>query len=121
VCLATVPFFLLVFANLLATQRPDREADAAVGKATLVTRLDPATLRALHAATVFASFAALAALAGEVLPPRVALAGGLALPFALWGVATHTRDRNPFPTVAAMVVMAVSQLLAWASLALTVP
>ncbi|ELZ33200.1 prenyltransferase [Halorubrum tebenquichense] len=36
--LATAPFALVVFVNLLETQWPDRRADAAVGKQTLATR-----------------------------------------------------------------------------------
>jgi 1,4-dihydroxy-2-naphthoate octaprenyltransferase len=117
VCLAVVPFTLLVFANLLATQWPDREVDAATGKFTLPMRWSPRRLRGVHLAAVVAAFASLAALTGPVLPPVVTAASLAAVPFAVWGVATFTRDERPFPTVAAMVVMAVAQLLAWAFVA----
>jgi len=117
VCLAVVPFTLLVFANLLATQWPDRDADAATGKYTLPTRWSPRRLRRAHLFTVFAAFASLVALTGPVLPPLVSYASLLSVPFALWGLATFTRDERPLPTVAAMVTMAVAQLLAWAAVA----
>ena len=113
VCLAVLPFTLLVFANLLATQWPDRWADAFTGKYTLPTRWPPRLLRRVHLLTVVAAFASLAALTGPVLPPTVTLASLAAVPFALWGLRTFTRDERPLPTVAAMVTMAVTQLLAW--------
>jgi len=113
VCYAVLPFALLVFANLLATQWPDRWADAFAGKYTLPTRWPPSRLRWLHRLSVAGAFALLPVLWGRVLPPVVVGASLLALPFAAWGVATFTRDENPFPTVAAMVGMAVAQLAAW--------
>lgn len=113
VCYAVVPFTLLVFCNLLATQWPDRHADAKVGKRTLPTRWSPRRLRRVYLLTALLAFASLVALTGSVLPPLVATAGFLALPFLLWGAATFTRDEWPFPTVAGMVVLAVAQLAAW--------
>ncbi|WP_255150693.1 prenyltransferase [Halorarius halobius] len=113
VCLAVLPFALVVFCNLLATQWPDRRADAQVGKYTLPTRWSPRRLRRLYLLVAFLAFAGLVALAGGVLPPLVAAAGFLALPFLLWGAATFTRDERPLPTVAGMVVLAVAQLGAW--------
>ena len=117
VCLAVLPFTLLVFANLLATQWPDRWADAFTGKYTLPTRWSPRLLRRVHLLTVVAAFASLAALTGPVLPPTVTLASLVAAPLALWALLTFTRDERPLPTVAAMVTMALAQLLAWAFVA----
>ncbi|WP_254832402.1 prenyltransferase [Haloglomus salinum] len=117
VCLAVLPFTALVFVNLLATQWPDRRADAAVGKYTLPTRWSPARLRVAYVAGVVVAFGSLAALWGHAIPPLVAAATLLALPFVAWGMATYTRDEWPFPTVAAMVVAAVAQLVAWAVVA----
>ena len=113
VCLAVVPFSLVVFCNLLATQWPDRRADAAVGKDTLPVRLSQRRLRGLYLATAVLAVASLVLLAGPVLPLPVALASLAAFPFLLWGAATFARNEDPFPTVAAMVVLAVSQLAAW--------
>jgi 1,4-dihydroxy-2-naphthoate octaprenyltransferase len=114
---AFVPFALFVFANLLATGWPDREADAAVGKRTLPTRLPASTLRALHTGAVVAGFAALAALHGGPVPAVVCRATLLGAPFFLWGVATFTRRRSPFPTVAGMVVVALAQFGGWVAAA----
>ncbi|PSP98119.1 1,4-dihydroxy-2-naphthoate octaprenyltransferase [Halobacteriales archaeon QS_4_70_19] len=117
VCLAVLPFTALVFVNLLATQWPDRRADAAVGKRTLPTRWSPARLRVAYLVGVAVAFGSLAALWGRVLPPLVAGATLVAFPFVAWGAAAYTRDGGPFPSVAAMVVVAVAQLLAWAVVA----
>ncbi|MFD1511850.1 prenyltransferase [Halomarina rubra] len=111
--LACVPLFSLVFANLLATQWPDRRADAAVGKRTLVTRLAPRRLRTLYVGCVVVAFGSLALLAGGVLPVVVAGASLLVLPLSVWGAAGYTERRVPFPSVAAMVALVVVQLLAW--------
>jgi 1,4-dihydroxy-2-naphthoate octaprenyltransferase len=113
VLLDCLPFALLVFANLLATQWPDRDVDAAVGKGTLPTRWPPRRLRGLHILCVGLSFALLVVPADGVLPALVARASFLALPLSLWGVAWFTRRRSPFPAVAAMVCLAIIQILAW--------
>jgi hypothetical protein len=34
-------------------------------------------------------------------------------PLLAWGAAWYTRRRSPLPTVAAMVAMALAQLVAW--------
>lgn len=119
VVLACVPFALLVFANLLATQWPDRRADAAVGKRTLPTRWSADRLRGLYLICVGLSFCSLVVLAGGVLPPLVAWTSFLSLPLALWGVAWFTRRRSPFPTVAAMVLLAIIQTVGWGIVALS--
>ena len=111
--LAVVPFALIVFANLLATQWPDRWADAFAGKRTLAAQWPPRRLRRLHHLSVAGAFALLPVLWGWVLPPVVVWASLLALPLAVWGAVTFTRDERPFPTVAAMVVTAAAQLAAW--------
>ena len=116
--LACVPFALLVFANLLATQWPDRRADAAVGKNTVPTRWSPRRLRGLYLACVALAFGSLPVLEGTVLPLPVAWASFLSLPLVLWGMARFTRRRSPFPTVAAMVCLAVVQTGSWTFVAL---
>ena len=117
VLLAVLPFAALVFLNLLATQWPDRRADAAVGKRTLPTRWSPGRLRGAYLVGLAVAGGSLVALWGRILPPLVAGATLAALPFAAWGAATYTRDEWPFPSVAAMVVAAVAQLVAWAVVA----
>ena len=59
------------------------------------------------------SFALLVVPADGMLPALVARASFLALPLSLWGVAWFTRRRSPFPAVAAMVCLAIIQILAW--------
>ncbi|WP_396612298.1 prenyltransferase [Haloferax sp. S1W] len=111
-----VPFALLVFVNLLATTWPDREPDATVGKRTLVTRLSPQRLRVLHVSGVVVAYGSLLAITGTAIPVVVTLATLLALPFSVWGAIRYTHVRSPFPAVAAMVVAAAAQFLAWVSL-----
>lgn len=115
--LACVPFACLVFANLLATQWPDREADAAVGKRTLVTRLAPPTLRRLYLGALLGAYGSLVALWGSVLPTLVVGATLLVAPLSAWGLAGFTQRHVPLPSVAAMVACCVLQLLAWSALA----
>lgn len=102
-----------MFANLLATQWPDRWADAAVGKRTLVTRWSPRRLKLLYVGAVYLAFGTLPVLAGGALPAVVAAASAVVLPVSVWDAAGYTERRVPFPSVAAMVALVVVQLLAW--------
>jgi len=113
VAAAMVPLTLLVGVNLLATHWPDREADAAVGKATLPTRWSPGRLRRAYAALTALAALSLLALSGWVLPPVVTLASLPAFGLAAWGYRRYTHQRSPFPAVAAMVALAILQTLAW--------
>ncbi|WP_267639245.1 prenyltransferase [Haloarchaeobius amylolyticus] len=116
--LAVVPFAVYVFTNLLATQWPDREADATVGKRTLPTRWSPARLRRAHLASATLSLGLLAVLPLlELLPPAVGWSSLLVLPGAVVAARRFTVVRSPFPTVAVMVTMAAIQFLAWTALA----
>ena len=113
--LACVPLGAVVFANLLDTTWPDREADGTVGKATLATRWSPPALRRLYLLAVGVALGSppLLAVVG-VLPWPVALASMAVAPLLAWGAAWYTRRRSPLPTVAAMVGTVVVQLAAWA-------
>jgi 1,4-dihydroxy-2-naphthoate octaprenyltransferase len=113
VVLACFPFFVLVFLNLLATTWADREADGAVGKRTLATRWSAGRLRTVYFFGVGVWVASLLALRGSVLPDAVVLASLPAAPFLAWGVAWYTRERSPFPSVAAMVLAAIGGTAAW--------
>jgi len=113
VVLATVPFFALVFANLLDTTWPDRQADVQVGKATLATQWSRRRLRSLYLVAVSLWIGSTLVLRGSVLPPLVADAGLVVFPLVLWGYLRYTRSRSPFPTVSAMVLTAIIHLLAW--------
>jgi len=113
--LSFVPFFAVVFCNLLATTWPDREADAAVGKATLATRFSPRLLRGLYAVAALVAVGSLAWLATAAVVPAVVAATSLvAVPLLGWGYLRYTRRRSPFPTVAAMVALAAAQFVGWA-------
>jgi 1,4-dihydroxy-2-naphthoate octaprenyltransferase len=112
--LAVLPFCAVVGCSLLATHWPDRAADAAVGKRTLVVRWSERGVRRAYAS--LATGAALAALAlwvGGLFPTPVALAHLLAAPFLLVGVRRITRQRSPLPSVSAMVSLAAASAGAW--------
>ncbi|MFC5367343.1 prenyltransferase [Salinirubrum litoreum] len=111
--LAFLPFGCVVFVNLLATTWPDRAADAAVGKATLATRLSAGRLRWLYAGGLLAGGVSMAAVHGGPVPAVVCWASLLAAPFLLWGLLAYTRRRSPFPTVAGMVLLAGAQFAGW--------
>lgn len=116
--LALLPFGLYVFANLLATQWPDRSADGRTGKRTLPTRWSVTRLRRAHWTTTAATFAlfGLLPLTGH-LPRLVGWSCLVATPAAAVASRRYTRVRSPFPSVATMVGLAVIQLLAWGVLA----
>lgn len=111
--LAIVPFTAIAFVNLLAVTWPDREADAAVGKFTLATRWPIRRLRLLYGLVAVSVYLILFSLPADILPPLVKWSSLLALPFLIWGAVAYTRWRNPFPTVAAMMVLAFVQLGVW--------
>jgi 1,4-dihydroxy-2-naphthoate octaprenyltransferase len=118
VALAVVPFSLLVFVNLLETQWPDRAADRAAGKETLVVRWPRRRLRASYAVVSVAAFGWLLALSGGAIPWSVTLSTLPAAPLFVWGTVRFTNRERPFPAVVGMVAVAVGQLLAWGRLAL---
>jgi len=112
--LAVVPFAIYVFANLLATQWPDRRADARTGKRTLPTRWSSTRLRRTHwlaTGTTFALFALLPVV--DLLPRTVGWSCLLLAPVGLVASYRFTRVRSPLPSVATMVGLAVVQLLSW--------
>jgi len=111
--LASLPFCLLVFNNLLATQWPDRIADAAVGKRTLVTRWPARRLRWLYLASASIAYLSLLLYQGSVFPSAVVWSSFLALPVVLWGAFDFTHRRSPFSSVAAMVFLLIVQTAAW--------
>lgn len=117
--LAFLPFTVYVFANLLATQWPDRRADEKTGKRTLPTRWSTTGLRWAHWLTTGTTFAMFGLFPLVDLLPRVVGWGCLLLtPAGI--VASHqfTRVTSPFPSVATMVGLAVVQLFTWALLVL---
>ncbi|WP_410285024.1 prenyltransferase [Halorubrum sp.] len=115
--LATVPFALVVFVNLLETQWPDRRADATVGKRTLATRWSAERLRVAYGLASLAAAGAAVALAGRVLPPTVTV--GTLVPMAglVPGASRFTRRDEPFPAVVTMVFVAVGTTVGWAVVA----
>jgi 1,4-dihydroxy-2-naphthoate octaprenyltransferase len=74
VALASLPFALLVLLNLFATQWPDREADAVVGKQTLAVRWSARRLRVTYTTVAVLAGVVVLALHPVVLPPEATLA-----------------------------------------------
>jgi 1,4-dihydroxy-2-naphthoate octaprenyltransferase len=113
VALASIPFFLVVLLNLFATQWPDREADAKVGKRTLAVRWPASRLRKSYVAIALGAGVALLTLSVTVLPRVVSLASLLVAPLLVWGAYGYTRRHVPWPTVSAMVGLLLLQLAGW--------
>lgn len=86
VLVASLPVGLLVAAIVFVNEFPDRTADGAAGKRTLVVRLPLRTALAGYSALVLAPFVVVtAAILLGLLPPATALAY-LALPLAVLGI-----------------------------------
>jgi 1,4-dihydroxy-2-naphthoate octaprenyltransferase len=113
ILLVFLPFAGLVFLNLLATTWPDRRADGCVGKETLATRWPASRLRKLYLIVFLGSLLLLLTFHGWLLPSVVVWSSLTVIPLAAWGWITYARIRNPFPTVAAMLLMLAAQMLAW--------
>ncbi|MFB6178080.1 MAG: prenyltransferase [Halobaculum sp.] len=114
ILLLVTPFTLLTASSLLTTQWPDRHADAQAGKRTLSTRVDPAVLRRLFTSNALSYPILVGAIHLTVgFPTPVLLAHVAVLPLVAWSMRTCTRQRSPFPAVAAMVTLAVGSLIAW--------
>jgi 1,4-dihydroxy-2-naphthoate octaprenyltransferase len=107
---AFLPFLFVTFASVMATAWPDREADAATGKATMQVRLRPVVLRrvAMAAAAAFV-VATLLSHASGAMP--LALASLLVVPLLVVGLIRYTRHTSPWPNVAAMVGQALITLV----------
>lgn len=115
--LATVPFALVVFVNLLETQWPDRRADAAVGKRTLATRWSAGRLRWAYVAGLLAAAGTGIALAGRVFPLPVAVGTLVPMVGLLPGAVRFTSREEPLFAVVTMVGIAVASTVGWAVVA----
>lgn len=113
VMVACLPFTLLVFVNLLATTWADREADAQAGKYTLATRFSVRSLRLIYGTAALLCFALLYLLIDHTIPQIVAAGSFIALPLVVWGGLRYTRIHSPHPTVFAMIVFLLAQMLLW--------
>ena len=112
--LVSLPFAFVVGCNLLATHWPDRRADGVVGKRTLAVRWLPDRLRLTYwALAVGVALLTVGLWLGGLLPDVVALVHLVPVPALVWGGVVLTRQRSPFPAVAAMVVLAAATTAAW--------
>ena len=80
---ASVPVAILVALILYVNEIPDRLADAAAGKRTLVVRFSPETVRAAYLVAAIAAFAVIVAGVAARLLPLPTLVALAALPLAL--------------------------------------
>lgn len=117
---ACLPVFTAVMVNLMAVHWADREADAAVGRRSLVVILDaPGTRilgegsRPVYAALLVATYALPVALAGWVLPLEVVAAMLATLPVGLWGWRRFGRRHSPVPSSMVMVAVIVAAGVGW--------
>lgn len=120
IVVAALPFTALVFANLLATTWPDRQADAQVGKYTLATQHHRHTLRRLYSLTLAIVVVSALLVYPAILPDDYWLLKLPVMPLLIWGWWHYTRSESPHPTVFAMITLMVAQLVAWGFVALTV-
>jgi 1,4-dihydroxy-2-naphthoate octaprenyltransferase len=120
---AIAPLACLQVAMLIAIEFPDAIGDAATGKRTLVVRFGADRAARMYLALVALAYACLAIGAVTVLPARIAAAGALTLPVAIWRVARIADHRDPaawerlgFWAVALLVATSAAELIAALSL-----
>lgn len=113
VLIGCLPFALLVFDLVMATNFSDRDADAKVGKLTLSSRLEPRYLRLIYWFALFTAYFSQIFMAGTFLPEIVVLSSLPALPLIAYAGTRYTRIHSPLPTVLAMLVLLPLQLVAW--------
>lgn len=108
---ASLPFAMLAFVNLLGTHWADREADQAVGKNTLTTKLSVSRLRLIYLLPLLGAYTGIVLLPGIPLPVRIASFS--VLPLSLWGYSRFTRQHSPAPSVYPMVAYLFIQVITW--------
>ncbi|MDQ7027154.1 MAG: prenyltransferase [Anaerolineae bacterium] len=113
VIIGCVPFALLIFILVMATNWADRDADSTVGKRTLSAQLEPQHLRLIYWLALFIAYLVQPFLVGTFLPALVVLSSLPALPLIAFAGTRYTRIHSPLPTVAAMLVLLPLQVAAW--------
>jgi 1,4-dihydroxy-2-naphthoate octaprenyltransferase len=120
--LALLPLFYFQFNMLLIVNYPDEEADAAVGKRTLLVRWGGARVARLYLMVLLAAYVTLPFLVLLDLPAEVALAVFLVSPLGLWlawrmlrGAWANPEEWNSleFWTIGLLMVSATAEFLAF--------
>lgn len=109
---ALLPIFLMVLVNLLGIHWPDRQADAAVGRRSLVVIAGERVRRVYHVLVAFAYLLVLG-LTGRILPLPVTAALLLTLPVSLWAALTFGRQPSPVPSALAMALAIAAASAGW--------
>ena len=109
--LILTPIFLAVLVNLLGVHWADREADATVGKNTLVVRLS-SRVRMLHFTLTGLIYIFTIALF-HIIPWQVVMAILLTIPLAIWAYLSFERSptSSSFLMSAVMIFAAVGWIL----------
>jgi 1,4-dihydroxy-2-naphthoate octaprenyltransferase len=107
------PIFCIVLANLLAVHWADREADAAVGRRTVVV-VAGQRARPLYYSLVVLAYGLTLALTRTVVSASVAAATLATLPLAVWAVAAFGRRHSALSGAFLMAAFIVAQTIGWA-------
>ena len=110
--LALLPIFLFVLAGLLGVHWSDREADAAVGKRSLVVLFGERT-RLLYMALAGAAYVLVLAQVDHIYPWPVVIAIWATLPFSVWAARSLARQHSPAPGSLTMAAVLVAGILGW--------
>lgn len=109
---AALGFALMVAALLLINGFPDAEADARVGKRTLVVKLGPRPAAAIYLGLVVSAHLWLVTSVWLLIPPQSALWGLVSLPFSLVAAGLLlARARQPQKLKPALALTVVATLL----------
>lgn len=123
--LALLPLCLSQYARMMIMNFPDREADAQVGKRTLVVALGPDLAAKVFSLLIVLTYLSLALMLSQGLPPSVAIAVALPAPAAVYlamsllkGAWKYPEKLRKLPFIATLYVMATSLFALVAFLAL---
>jgi 1,4-dihydroxy-2-naphthoate octaprenyltransferase len=109
VIVASIPFGLLAFVNLLATHWADRAADHAVGKNTLANTISVNRLRWIYFLIILGVYIWIYWF--SFYPQIVRLSSMAVLPLSIWGFQRFTKQHSPAPSVIPMVAFLIVQLI----------
>jgi 1,4-dihydroxy-2-naphthoate octaprenyltransferase len=106
-----IPVFLAVLANLIGVHWPDREADGAVGKRSLVVTLGDRAISA-HWIIIMMTYVSILAIS-PLLPQEAVIASMLTIPVGILAGLSLGKIDSPIFSSGMMVVLMMAMCVGW--------